>query len=323
MLESQLAEINEKNTDANAKLEAALYDLSQKDEMIESKENKLKEMKSSLTKALKEKKVAVENLAQAQKGAAKKNSVQLENVQRELLQFKQSSARKSAAAQKMIQENEAECGRLRASNKKLQQEVDKGSLSDRKIFELAAMQSNRDTAKVMDIEVRDKALFRLNQALTERDGALASAEKKIEEVEDQVAELGRIQRREDVNMDYLKSIVVQFLSKAPGTSERAALLPVLATLLQFDDNDYSMIEQGKSKISWWGGVEPVAIGIGTAQGTNSSGDYLSEIASYISGVQSPAAAPASARAQASAEVSISNKNLTTSTSSGRGTSLQF
>jgi hypothetical protein len=47
-----------------------------------------------------------------------------------------------------------------------------------------------------------------------------------------VEELCRVRRREDVNMDYLKSIVVQFLSKPPGTSERSALLPVLATLLQ-------------------------------------------------------------------------------------------
>ena len=35
MLESQLADVNEKNSETNAKLEAALYDLSQKDEAIE------------------------------------------------------------------------------------------------------------------------------------------------------------------------------------------------------------------------------------------------------------------------------------------------
>jgi len=40
------------------------------------------------------------------------------------------------------------------------------------------------------------------------------------------------------NIDYLKSIVVQYLSKPPGSSERSALLPVLATLLQFDKKDY-------------------------------------------------------------------------------------
>merc|ERR1712216_1116524 len=233
MLESQLAEVNEKNYAINAKLKAALYDLSQKDEVVYANEEKLKKLQMSLTKTQQEKRAALDNLTRVEKGAAKKNSMQLENLQRDYQQLRQSSARKSAAAQKMIQEKESECISLRATNKKLQQEVDKGSLSDRKIFELAALQSNRDTTKSLEIEAQDRALRRLTNTLTERDGKLAAAEKRIVEVEAQVEELGRIQRREDVNMDYLKSIVVQFLSFAPGTSERNSLLPVIAPLLQF------------------------------------------------------------------------------------------
>jgi hypothetical protein len=123
----------------------------------------------------------------------------------------------------------------------------------------------------------------------------------------------------------LKSIVVQFLSKAPGATERTTLLPVLATLLQFDENDYSMIQQGKSNISFWGSVEPVAIGTGaTGNGSSSSGDYFSDFTSYLTGAPKPSSAPLSTRAPASAEVSISAQNpTTTSSSSGRGTSLQF
>ena len=62
-----------------------------------------------------------------------------------------------------------------------------------------------------------------------------------------------------MNLDYLKSIIVQYLSKPPGSTERGALLPVLATLLQFDDNDYKTIEEGKNKLSWWGTVAPIFI----------------------------------------------------------------
>jgi hypothetical protein len=36
----------------------------------------------------------------------------------------------------------------------------------------------------------------------------------------------------------LKGVVVQYLSKPPGTSERARLLPVLATLLQVRFRDF-------------------------------------------------------------------------------------
>jgi hypothetical protein len=49
------------------------------------------------------------------------------------------------------------------------------------------------------------------------------------------------------------------MSKPPGSSEREALLPVLATLLQFDSHDYETIEDGKNKLSWWGGVSPILI----------------------------------------------------------------
>ena len=195
-------------------------------------EQKLKETQASLVDAQKDRKEAAESLTQAQKGAAKKSGMMVESLQRELQQLQQSTARKSAAAQRLIQEREAECAELRAANKKLQSEVDKGSLSDRKIFELAELQSNRESAQLTEIEIRDRALERMKQALLERDGDLAHAETVVQEVEGQVEELCRVKRREDVNVDYLKSIVVQFLSKPPGTSERAALLPVLATLLQ-------------------------------------------------------------------------------------------
>jgi hypothetical protein len=130
----------------------------------------------------------------------------------------------------------------------------------------------------------------LNHALSERDGELAHAEKIIAETESQVEELNRIHRREDVNMDYLKSIVVQFLSLPPGTSERAALLPVLATLLQFDAKDYRMIEEGKSKVSWWGTVEPKTIGEGTIA-SSSSPDYFNELTTYLTGTSSSATRP--------------------------------
>merc|ERR1711862_789671 len=61
------------------------------------------------------------------------------------------------------------------------------------------------------------------------------------------------------NLDYLKSIIVQYLSKPPGSSERASLLPVIATLLQFDGRDYKAIEEGAQKVSWWGQIVPTVI----------------------------------------------------------------
>ncbi len=327
MLEGQLAEVNEKNTEANAKLEAALYDLSQKDEVLQSLEEKLQATEAARLEAEKQCKEASESLIQSQKGTAKKNTMMVDSLQRELQQLQQSTARKSAAAQKLIQEREVECAALRSANNKLQQEVDRGSLSDRKIFELAELQSNRESAQLSEIEVRDNAIERLKVALLDRDGDLASAEKTVQEVEAQVEELGRVKRREDVNMDYLKSIVVQFLSKPPGTSERTALLPVLATLLQFDANDYKMIEEGKKSMSWWGGVEPKVIGGASSSSSAGFTSALADLSYYMGGTSvgstsasngSPPQPPV-----ASAEISVTSSASKSTGGTGRTTSLQF
>ena len=99
----------------------------------------------------------------------------------------------------------------------------------------------------------------LTSKLQQNDSELATAEHTKKQVEKQVEELCRIHRREDINLDYLKGTIVQYLSKPPGSSERGALLPVIATLLQFDSDDYKLIEEGKTKVSWFGSVLPTII----------------------------------------------------------------
>ena len=259
MLEEQLADLNEKNTAANAKLEAALYDLSSKDEVIQSMKEQLDNTVKELAEAQNASRKANESLTVAQRGADAKKAKMVEQLQREIQSLQQQMTRKSAAAQRLIQEREAECIELRKQNKFLAQEVDKGSISDRRIFELAAQQSNRESMVSAEIDIRDKVVQRLTEKLVAKDGDLASAEYKVTQIDNQVAELCRVRRREDVNLDYLKSIVVQYLSKPPGSTERGALLPVLATLLQFDEKDYKTIEEGKNKVSWWGTVTPTFI----------------------------------------------------------------
>ena len=259
MLETQLGELNESSSEIRAQLEAAVYDSGQKDETIVAIRGQLEKSEKSLAQQA-SRKTQNESFAQhvADKESAKRAKI-IDTQQKELQSLQQQMVRKSTAAQRLLQEREAECSELRKTNKTLQNEVDKGSLSDRRIFELAAQQSNRESVATAEIELRDKLVKRLAEKLESRDSELASAEYTVQKVEGQVEELCRVQRREDVNLDYLKSIVVQYLSKPPGSSERAALLPVLATLLQFDASDYDAIEAGKANLSWWGSIVPKEI----------------------------------------------------------------
>jgi chromosome segregation ATPase len=214
------------------RLEAALYDLSQKDESIQDLQEQLRKAEQEISEARNAKKQANDSLSAAQKGAEAKKAKMVDVLQKEVQSLQQQMAKKSAAAQRLLQEKESECTELRKANKALQQELDKGKFEDTHLFELAEKQSNRETSAAAEIEIRDSLLERMKVNLVERDGELARVENHVQEVEVQMEQLCRVRRREDVNLDYLKSIVVQFLSKPPGSSERAALLPVLATLLQ-------------------------------------------------------------------------------------------
>ncbi|GKZ00025.1 hypothetical protein MPSEU_000955900 [Mayamaea pseudoterrestris] len=259
MLETQLSELNDKNSDLNAKLEAALYDLNQREECIQTSEDRIRKLEKELADAMLTSKRTSDALVLAQKGADANSSKRVDALQKELQTVKQQMARKSAAAQKMLQEREAECAELRKSTKALQHEVEKGSLSDRKIFELAEKQSNRESMLASEIEARNRTIDQLQAALISRDDELASVEAIKEKAEMEVNELCRLKRREDVNIDYLKGIIVQYLSLPSGSTERAGLLPVIATLLQFNPQDYRRIEEGKNKISWWGSIAPTLI----------------------------------------------------------------
>jgi chromosome segregation ATPase len=302
MLEEQVADLNDSLSETKAKLEATSYDISQKDEEIESLRKDLEKTESALKNAESK---AAESAAAAQQNT-EKDSIQksktIKSLQAQVENLSSQMKKKSAAAQKILKEREAECIELRKTNKYLQNEVDKGSLSDRRIFELAEQQSNRETAAVAEIEIRERQIAQLTQQLEKHDANLATAEIDKEKAEDQVESLARVHRREGVNMDYLKSIVVQYLAKPPGSSERTALLPVLATLLQFDDNDYKAIEEGKQKVSWWGDIIPT----------------------YIGGSEAPTPAPRlphpASVMPTSAEVTISN---TLSQNVPKTTSLQF
>ena len=302
MLEEQVADLNDSLTETKAKLEAAIYDLSQKDEEIETIKRALEKAED----ALKNVEIKAAETAAVAKQVNDKDSVQksrmIKSLQTQVDNLQNQLKKKSSAAQKILKEREAECAELRKANRTLQNEVDKGSLSDRRIFELAAQQSTRETAAAAEIEIRDKLVARLTEKLEERDGDLASAELTVEKVEDRVAALSRVHRREGVNMDYLKSIVVQYLAKPPGSSERKALLPVLATLLQFDAADYKAIEEGKQKVSWWGDIIPTYI----------TGPEESKQSSTI---------PVQQLLPTSAEVTVSN--LPSSHSTTKKTSLQF
>ena len=83
-----------------------------------------------------------------------------------------------------------------------------------------------------EIDERDKVLKNLTKILSKRDADIAALTNDLRTAQSQVSKMGHLRRREDVNLDYLKSVVVKYLSYPNESSERSSLLNVLATLLQ-------------------------------------------------------------------------------------------
>lgn len=317
MLETQISELNETNIELQAKLEAATYDLRQKDDDLQNASADIDQLRNELDGVKGKLQIAMKNLSERNSKFISEEDMQekatlVSSLQTEILSLQQQMAKKSSTAQRLLQQCEAECQELKNRNKKLQRELDKGSFSEQRIFELAAQQSNQESLVTSEINIRNQMVERLAEKLQRHDDELASTEYTNKQIEKEVEELSRIHRREDVNLDYLKSTIVQFLSKPPGSSERVALLPVIATLLQFDSDDYKLIEQGKAKVSWFGSVLPTVITSPDTEGSAVSRSTL--------GAQSSPLLPQSV---SSAEVTVADRNPNKRVSRTSGTSLQF
>ena len=112
MLEAQLAELNEVHDEANSKLEAALYDLSERDDNILSLKDQLERAESQVKELQQRKREPVhtnstsmssqQSHANNNSDSDAKKSKMVDALQKEVMSLQQQMARKSAAAQRLI-----------------------------------------------------------------------------------------------------------------------------------------------------------------------------------------------------------------------------
>uniref|UniRef100_M4BZL2 GRIP domain-containing protein n=1 Tax=Hyaloperonospora arabidopsidis (strain Emoy2) TaxID=559515 RepID=M4BZL2_HYAAE len=169
---------------------------------------------------------------------------------RELQRLEAESKHKSKLALQAVLEKEKEITRLSARLRELEEDVRSGGADNRKILEFAQLQAKREA------EAREQAAQM--QALSEQ---LEEAHRELQELREgkrrhaeELTAMLQNQRRDGVNMEYLKNVVVQYMSFRPGSSEQARLIPVLSTLLQFTAIDVKEVEhasyRGNSWTSW-------------------------------------------------------------------------
>lgn len=171
---------------------------------------------------------------------------------RDIERVEAESKHKSKLARQVVLEKEAEIESLQKRLQVLEEDVRSGDAANRKIFEFAQIQASREADMRAQTEKLHEALEQVESLRQEIDKLRAEKQSQTQEL----TALLQTQRREGVNMEYLKNVVVQYMSFRPGSSQQTRLIPVLTTLLQFTAQDISEIKKASAnrRSSWanWG-----------------------------------------------------------------------
>lgn len=239
----------EKAHEMEVKMQDAKTEMERAKKIKEDTVSEMKKMKQEMERQQSEIKTEKERSALQFKAAV---DAEKENFKREVERIEAESKHKSKLAIQAVLEKEAEIKRLSSRLAELEEDVRSGDADHRKIFEVAQLQAKREA------ESRAQAL-----QLQEMANRLDEAHRYIQRLQDEkqqhdheLTALMQTQRREGVNMEYLKNVVVQYMSFRPGSSQQSRLIPVLSTLLQFSAKDMKEIKSASNarRSSWtsWG-----------------------------------------------------------------------
>ena len=125
-----------------------------------------------------------------------------------------------------------------------------GAPTERKIFEYAQKQAMREYTHTLQTDIREVAFQQLQQSLSEKDLQLATLQTTLNNQEFEMKELRRISRREGVNMDYVKNVILQFITMPIHAPERFSLVPVIGMLLQFTPDEAASATRAITNPTW-------------------------------------------------------------------------
>jgi len=155
--------------------------------------------------------------------------------------LKRDYSKKSSLARTLLSEKEEEVRVLGSKTQELLTEIKSGAPNEKRIFELAEVQAKREAVHGVHGNTREMAFQQLQTALAARDLDLACVQQSQSALATEVSELRRHTKREGVNLDYLKNVVLQYMSFPVQAPERVSLVPVIAMLLQFNGKEVAQV----------------------------------------------------------------------------------
>ena len=101
------------------------------------------------------------------------------------------------------------------------------------------------------------ATSRLKRAIRDRDSEVADLASQLLACQKKLEDARRGLGRDATNLEYVKNLLVQYFSLRQNSSEQASLVPVLATVLAFTDDDLTLLraqaQKWEASQSYWGG----------------------------------------------------------------------
>lgn len=231
-----------------AQLEALQKEMEGKDgtivealERVSSLQIQMSSLQARMEERTQESVVQIEGLNQELQREREMHSVLLKAKEQERLDAlettKKEFGKKAAMARQLLAEREEEVRVLSTKVKQMQEEIASGAPTDRKLLEFAQAQSRRDTMNGVHRDTREVAFQQLQVKLASKDYELAQTQQSLHQLMQEVLELRKIKQREGINMDYLKNVILQYMIFPIASSERMALIPVIAMLLQFSPKE--------------------------------------------------------------------------------------
>ena len=154
-------------------------------------------------------------------------------------------AKRSSLARSIMAEKDAKLRDLAAAVARLEADLSCGGHENRAFVEIANRQAAREGAHAVDLEAAKVATKRLQTAIRSRDAEMADLASELLAAHAALDE--RAAPGDGPNLEYAKNVVVQYMSLVPGSSEHASLVPVLATVLDFSDDDVAALRAAARK----------------------------------------------------------------------------
>eukprot|EP01080_Neovahlkampfia_damariscottae_P004932 gene4932-8529_t len=244
-LSNEIDQLNEKN---NKSIEE--FDLLKEEKDIEI--NNLNHKIDSLTQNfeneienLKKEKIEIEEESKRNiKNSTEKNRKILQQYERENSRLQKSLSEKEELLLNSIQKNEKEVKEEIKVDEKIETD------ENEKFIRMAQMQANRD-----------QELFGLQQKIQQLEAEMKMNSNITIQLQEEQKKNERFEKRENANLEYLKNILVKFLS-TPDVKVQKNLLPAISTVLAFSEDEKNEIEQKfisltNSSSSYWSPISQI------------------------------------------------------------------